>query len=188
MASTLVDEEIVGVVHDQAGEVQFAGDNGVVDSLQDEADDNTPFPAAESKIRPILGEVLTMQSSLSAKACAETVMLCLRKQGQPSPGFVWDWCAGRRSGRQPRADLPCCKADSQILWSCRFKKSAFLSKSTGLFQSQTPTASRHYHELKQFKSFLIVWISVRKIERSIFVRFQTTFVAALMPTPSHPHN
>ena len=30
----LVDEEIVEVVRDQAGEVQFAGDNGVVDTLQ----------------------------------------------------------------------------------------------------------------------------------------------------------
>ena len=47
----LVDEEMVEVVRDQAGEVQFAGDNGVVDTLQVEADDNTP---PESKIRPIL--------------------------------------------------------------------------------------------------------------------------------------
>ena len=28
----LVDEEIIDVVHDQAREVQFAGDNGVVDT------------------------------------------------------------------------------------------------------------------------------------------------------------
>ena len=84
----LVDEEIVEVVHVQAGEVQFAGDNGVVDTLQDEADDNTPLP--ESKNRPIniLREVLTLQSNLSAKASVDAVMLCLRKQGQPSPGFV----------------------------------------------------------------------------------------------------
>ena len=34
----LVDQEIIEVVHDQAGEVQFSGDNGVVDTVQDEAD------------------------------------------------------------------------------------------------------------------------------------------------------
>ena len=60
-----MDEEIIEVVHDQAREVQFAGDNGVVDSLQDEAVDSAPLP--ESKNRPILHEVLTLQSSLVAK-------------------------------------------------------------------------------------------------------------------------
>ena len=35
-----------------------------------------------------LREVLTLQSSLSAKAAVGASMLCLRKQGQPSPGFV----------------------------------------------------------------------------------------------------
>ena len=74
------------MVHDQAREVQFAGDNGVVYTLQDEADEKTPLP--ESKVRPILREVLTLQSSLSAKAYVDAAMLCLRKQGQPSPGFV----------------------------------------------------------------------------------------------------
>ena len=86
MASPLVDEEIIEAVHDQAGKVQFAGDNGVEDSSQDEADDNTPLP--ESKIRPILCEVLSLQSSLSAKASADAVILLLPKQGQPSPDFV----------------------------------------------------------------------------------------------------
>ena len=81
-----MDEEIIEVVHDQAMEVQFAGDNGVVDTLQDEADEKTPLP--ESKIRPTLREVLTLQSSLSAKASADAAMLCLRKQGQPSPYLV----------------------------------------------------------------------------------------------------
>ena len=76
------------MVHDQAREVQFAGDIGVVDTLHHEADNNTPLP--ESKTRPIdiLREVLTVQSSLSAKASADAVMLCLRKQGRPSLGFV----------------------------------------------------------------------------------------------------
>ena len=67
------------MVYDQAGEVQFAGDNGVVDTLPDEADEKTPLP--ESKIRPILREVLTLQSSLSAKASVGASMFCLRKQG-----------------------------------------------------------------------------------------------------------
>ena len=49
----LVDEEIIEVVavYEQAREVQFAGDSGVVDTIQDEADEKTPLP--ESKIRPI---------------------------------------------------------------------------------------------------------------------------------------
>ena len=34
-----------------------------------------------------LREVLTPQSNLSAKAAVGASMLCLRKQGQPSPGF-----------------------------------------------------------------------------------------------------
>ena len=71
------------------GKFQFAGDNGVVDTIQDEADEKTPLP--DSKIRPIgrdLREVLTLQSSLSAKAAVGASMLCLRKQGQLSPGFV----------------------------------------------------------------------------------------------------
>ena len=81
----LVDEEIVEVVRDQAREVQFAGDNGVVDTLQDKADDNTPPP--ESRIRPILREVMTLQSNLIVKVSVDTAVLCLRKQGQPSPVF-----------------------------------------------------------------------------------------------------
>ena len=46
-----MDEEIVEVVYEQAREVQFSGDNGVVDTIQDEADEKTPL--AESKIRQI---------------------------------------------------------------------------------------------------------------------------------------
>ena len=83
----LVDEEIVEVVRDQAREVQFAGDNGVVDTLQDEADDNTSRSPPESKIRPILREVMTLQSNLIVKVSVDTAVLCLRKQGQPSPVF-----------------------------------------------------------------------------------------------------
>ena len=45
-------EEIIEVVHDQARKVQFAGDNGVVDTLHDEFDENTPLP--EWKISPTL--------------------------------------------------------------------------------------------------------------------------------------
>ena len=81
----LVDEEIIEVVHDQAREVQFAGDNGVVDTLQDEADEKTPLP--ESKSRPILRKVRPLQSTLSAKASVGAAMLCLRKQRQPSTWF-----------------------------------------------------------------------------------------------------
>ena len=82
----LVDEEIVEVVRDQAGEVQFAGDNGVVDTLQDEADDNTPPP--ESKISPIRREVMTLQSNLIAKVSVDAAVLCLRKQGNRHLFFV----------------------------------------------------------------------------------------------------
>ena len=48
-----VDEEIIEVVtvYEQAREVQVAGDNGVVDTIQDKADERTPLP--ESKIRLI---------------------------------------------------------------------------------------------------------------------------------------
>ena len=47
----LVDEEVCEVVYEQAREVQFAGDNGVVDTIKDEAYEKTSLP--ESKIRPI---------------------------------------------------------------------------------------------------------------------------------------
>ena len=81
----LVDEEIIEVVYEQATEVQFAGDNGVVDTIQDEADEKTQSRKfAKSSLR----EVLTLQSSLGAKAAVGASILCLRKQGQPSPGFV----------------------------------------------------------------------------------------------------
>ena len=80
-----MDEEIIEVV--QAREVQFAGGNGVVDTIQDEADEKHLFQNrkfAQSGLR----EVLTLlQSSLSGKAAVGASMLCLRKQGQPSPGF-----------------------------------------------------------------------------------------------------
>ena len=72
-----MDEEIVEVVHDQAGEVQFAGDNGVVNTLQDQADDNTPLPESKIRLIDILRDVLTLQSSVSAKASVDAVMLCL---------------------------------------------------------------------------------------------------------------
>ena len=69
------------------GKFQFAGDNGVVDTIQDEADEKHLF-----QIRKFaqldLREVLTLQSSLSGKAAVGASMLCLRKQGQLSPGFV----------------------------------------------------------------------------------------------------
>ena len=96
------------------GKFQFAGDNGVVDNIQDEADEKTPLP--DSKIR--LREVLTLQSSLSAKAAVGASMLCLQKQGQFSPGFVWEWWAGRRSVCQPRYavqnQLVCFRAQTTI--------------------------------------------------------------------------
>ena len=83
----LVDEGISEVVYEQARSVQFAGDNGVVDTIQVEADEKNLFQNrkfAQSGLR----EVLALQSSLSAKAAVSASMLCLRKQGQPSPGFV----------------------------------------------------------------------------------------------------
>ena len=106
-----------------------------------------------------LREVLTLQSSLSSKAAVGASMLCLRKQGQPSPGFVWEWWAGRRSVCQPRDDLPCCKAYSRILWSCRFKRYACPNQLV-CFRAQTPIASRNYHEFKQ-KLFDVVNYSVK---------------------------
>ena len=106
-----------------------------------------------------LREVLTLQSNLSAKAAVGASMLCLQKQGQLSPGFVWEWWAGRRSVCQPRDDLPCCKADSWILWSCRFKRYACPNQLV-CFRAQTTIASRYYHEFKQ-KLFDVVDYSVR---------------------------
>ena len=79
----LVDEEIVEVVHDQARKAQFAGDSGVVDTLQDEADDNTP---PESKICPDVREVLNLQSNLVAKVSVDAAMFCLRKHRAT---FTW---------------------------------------------------------------------------------------------------
>ena len=76
-----MDERIIDVVHDRAREVQFAGDNGVVDTLHDEADEKTPLFG--SKVHPILSEVLTLQSRLRAKASVGAAMLCLPKQRQP---------------------------------------------------------------------------------------------------------
>ena len=85
----LVDEEIIEVVtvYEQAREVQFAGDNGVADTIKDEADEKHLFQ--NRKFAQLgLREVLTLQSSLSAKAAVGSSMLCLQKQGQLSPGFV----------------------------------------------------------------------------------------------------
>ena len=47
----LVDEETIEVVYEQAREVQFAGDHGVVDTIHDGADEKTPL--LELKICPI---------------------------------------------------------------------------------------------------------------------------------------
>ena len=141
----LVDEEIIEVVtvYEKAREVQFAGDNGVVDTIQDEADEKTLFQ--NRKFAQLdLHEVLTLQSSLSGKAAVGASMLCLQKQGQLSPGFVWEWWAGRRSVCQPRDDRQCCKADSRILWSCRFKRYPCPNQLV-CFRAQTTIASRYYH-------------------------------------------
>ena len=46
----LVDEEIIEMVYEQAREVQFAGDNGVVDTIQDEAEKKN---TSSREIRPI---------------------------------------------------------------------------------------------------------------------------------------
>ena len=170
----LVDEEIVEVVLDQAGEVQFAGDNGVVDTLQDEADDNTPLP--ESKIRPIdiLLEVLTLQSSLSAKASVDAVMLCLRKQGQSSPGFRFE--TDEQGGDQFASQEMTYHAARQIPGSSERADLKYLDL---LSCPNQLVCSEHRHLLlpgaimSLNKSFFdTVNFSVRKI----FVRFQTTFV------------
>ena len=42
------------------------------------------------------------------------------------------------------------------------------------FRAQTPIASRYYYEFKQ--KFFDIELQCQKIERSIFVHFQTTFV------------
>ena len=47
-----------------------------------------------------LREVLTLQSSLSAKAAVGASMLCLRKQGQPSSGFESDEQGGDQYASQ----------------------------------------------------------------------------------------
>ena len=72
----LVYEEIIEVLYEQAGEVQFAGDNGVVDTIQDETDEKHLFQNRKFT-QSGLREVLTLQSSLSAKAAVGASMLCL---------------------------------------------------------------------------------------------------------------
>ena len=76
------------MVHDQLGKFSLQVTMVLWTlAVQDEADEKKT-PLLEWKILPILREVLTLQSSLRAKASVGAAMLCLRKQGQPSPGFV----------------------------------------------------------------------------------------------------
>ena len=71
-------------VYEQARAVQFADDSGVVDTIQDEADEKHLFQ--NRKFAQLgLREVLIRQSRLSVKAAVGASMLCLRKQGQLSP-------------------------------------------------------------------------------------------------------
>ena len=85
-------------------------------------------------------------------------ILCLRKQGQPSPGFVWEWWAERRSVCQPRDNLrPCCKANSRIFWSCRFKGSVEWSRHERHFCSLLPYFLLSW--LKIFQLCLSFWTS-----------------------------
>ena len=91
---TLVDEKIIEVVYEQAREVQrFAGDNGVVDTIQDEAEEKTPLPEkfAQSGLR----EVLTLQSSLSAKAA----VWCFHALSAKA-GATFSWFCSRVMSRE----------------------------------------------------------------------------------------
>ena len=131
------------MVHDQAWEVQFAGDNGVEDTLQGEADNKTPLP--ESKICSILREVLTLQSSLIAKVSVDAAMVCLRKQAQLSPGLKL-FESDEQGGDQFASQVITYHAERQIPGSSEvvdFKNLLSCPNQLVCFGEQTPTASRY---------------------------------------------
>ena len=141
-------------------EVQFAGDNGVVDtSSSGRGWRKKKTPLLEWKILPILREVLTLQSSLRAMASVGAAMLCLRKQGQPSPGCVWEWW-DEQGGDQFASQEMTYHAARQIPGSSKVVdlKICFLVQINWFVPEQTPIASRYYHEFK--KCFLLLWITV----------------------------
>ena len=125
------------------GKFQFAGDNGVVDTIQDEADEKSPLP--DSKIRPI-GPALSSDSTvkpqcqgscrcfhaLSAKAVATFTWFCLRVMSREEISMPAKICL------------------SKINW--------FVSEHRQL--SLLTISSRYYHEFKQ-KFFDVVNYSVR---------------------------
>ena len=69
-----VDEKIIYVVQGQAWKVQFAGDIGVLDTLQNKADNKT-FYGSKNLIPCDLCAITTLQSSITAKVSANTPML-----------------------------------------------------------------------------------------------------------------
>ena len=75
-----VDEKIIYVVQGQAWKVQFAGDIGVLNTLQNKADNKT-FYGSKNLIHCDLCAIMTLQSSIAAKVSANAPMLRLLKSG-----------------------------------------------------------------------------------------------------------
>ena len=78
------------------GKFQFAGDNGVVDTIQDKADEKTPLP--DSKIRPAW--------SSDSTQCQGSCRCFHALYSKAGATFTWFWWAGRRSVCQPRYACP----------------------------------------------------------------------------------
>ena len=125
------------------GKFQFAGDNGVVDTIQDEADVKTPLP--DSKIRPI-GPAWSSDSTV--KPQWQGSCRCFHALS-PKAGATFTWFCLRVMSRE-EISMPAKICLSKINWF--------------VFEHKQPTvltiASRYYQEIKQ-KLFDVVNYSVR---------------------------
>ena len=125
------------------GKFQFAGDNGVVDTVQDEAAEKTPLP--DSKIRPI-GPAWSSDSTV--KPQCQGSCRCFHALSAKA-GATFTWFCLRVMSRE-EISMP-----AKI---CLSKINRFVSEHRQL--SLLTIASRYYHEFKQ-KRFDVVNYSVR---------------------------
>ena len=131
--------------------------------------ENSPNSAwrPDSAVKPQSQGICRCCHALSAKAGATFTWFCLRVMSREeisSPAKRWP---AMLQGRFPDLLNNNKVVDLKNLLSC--------PNQLVCSRAQTPIASRYYHEFKKC-FFAIVNYSVRQIERSIFVRFQTTFV------------
>ena len=125
------------------GKFQFAGGNGVVDTIQNEADEKTPLP--DSKIRPI---VPAWNSDSTVKPQCQGSCRCFHALSAKA-GATFPWFCLRVMSRE-EISMPAKICLSKINW--------FVSEHRQL--SLLTIASRYYHEFKQ-KLFDVVNYSVR---------------------------